>query len=508
MTFESATPSQGTCSQAAGVVTCALGTIADQGSASVEIKVRPQSDGTITNQASVASDEGDSNTADNSAASETTVNPAADLSLTKSDSPDPVLAGELLTYTLAVQNSGPSSAAGVTLSDTLPAGVTYESATTTQGTCSESSGTVTCELGTIADEQGVSVEIKIRSTTPGLLSNSANVVSLTADTDSADNAASAETTVTAAADLSLTKSDSPDPVLAGDELTYTLGVHNAGPQDATGVSLTDTLPAGVTFVSATPTQGSCSEASGTVSCALGTIASGADAGVEVKVTPQAAGTITNQASVTSDLADPDSADASASENTTVKVSADLALTKGDSPDPALAGELITYALSASNSGPADAAGVTLTDTLPAGVTFVSATPTQGSCSEAAGDRHLRAGHDRRPGHRRRRDQDPPLHPGHDHQRGQPHVRRTRPGLGQRLGQRLHDGERGRQPLAHEDRLARPGARRRAARLHAHRTQRGSAGRNSGDGDRHAAGWRHVRFRDTFPGQLLPSGRDR
>jgi len=384
VTFDSATPTQGTCSEASGTVTCALGTIADQGSASVEIKVRPQAAGTINNQASVASDEGDSNTADNSAGSETTVDPAADLSLTKSDSPDPVLAGEPLIYSLAVQNAGPSSAADVTLSDTLPAGVTYESATPTQGICSESGGTVTCALGTIADQQSASVEIRIRSATPGLLSNSANVVSLTADPDSADNSASADTTVTAAADLSLTKSDSPDPVDVGGELTYTLAVQNAGPQDATGASLTDTLPAGVTYESATPSQGSCSESSGTVTCALGTIANGAGASVELKVRPQDAGTITNQAAVTSDLADPDSADASASEDTIVRAVADLALTKGDSPDPVLVGELITYALSASNSGPQDATGVTLTDTLPGGVTFESATPTQGSCSESAG----------------------------------------------------------------------------------------------------------------------------
>ena len=278
----------------------------------------------------------------------------------------------------------------MTLSDTLPAGVTYESATPSQGTCSESSGTVTCALGTIASGQGASVDIKIRSATPGPLSNSATVVSLTADPDSADNSATADTTVTPAADLALTKSDSPDPVFVGDELTYTLGAANSGPQDATNVSLTDTLPAGVTYESATPTQGSCSESSGTVTCALGTIASGAGAIVEVKVTPQNAGTITNQAAVTSDLADPDSADASASENTTVRAVADLALTKGDSPDPVLAGELITYALSASNSGPQDATGVTLTDTLPGGVTFESATPTQGSCSESSRHGHMRA----------------------------------------------------------------------------------------------------------------------
>ena len=79
------------------------------------------------------------------------------------------------------------------------------------------------------------MEIKIRSATPGTLSRtSASVVSLITDPNSANNAASADTTVTPAADLSLTKTDSPDPVFVGDLLTYTLAVHNAGPQDATG----------------------------------------------------------------------------------------------------------------------------------------------------------------------------------------------------------------------------------------------------------------------------------
>ena len=76
--------------------------------------------------------------------------------------------------------------------------------------------------------------------------------------DSADASASADTTVIPVADLSLTKGDSPDPVFVGQLLTYTLAVHNAGPSSATGVQLTDNLPAGVTFDSATASQGSCS----------------------------------------------------------------------------------------------------------------------------------------------------------------------------------------------------------------------------------------------------------
>ena len=115
-----------------------------------------------------ARDVGDPSPGNNSASATTTVTPVADLSLTKSDSPDPVLAGELLTYTLTAHNAGPSSASGVELIDTLPAGVTFDSATPTQGSCSEASGTVTCALGTIADGAAAPAStVKIRATAPG-----------------------------------------------------------------------------------------------------------------------------------------------------------------------------------------------------------------------------------------------------------------------------------------------------------------------------------------------------
>jgi acid phosphatase type 7 len=119
------------------------------------------------------------------------------------------------------------------------------------------------------------------------------------------------------ADLSLSKSDAPDPVQAGQLLTYTLTAQNQGPSSATNAAVTDTLPAGVTYDSATPSQGSCTESAGTVTCALGTLAGGATASVDVKVTPQGEGNLTNQASVSSDVADPDSTNNSASADTAV-----------------------------------------------------------------------------------------------------------------------------------------------------------------------------------------------
>ena len=347
--------------------------------------MRPQEGGQITNQASVTSGAGDPNTANNSASAtddrDIRGRPVADEGRLRPTRCWPARSSPISSRRRTPVRRAPQQSRSSTR---FPAGVTFESATPTQGSCSEASGTVTCALGTIATSQQASVVIEIRASTPGTITNQAGVASAASDPVSSNNSATADTSVTAAADLSLTKGDSPDPVLEGELLTYSLTAHNSGPQDATGVSLTDTLPAGVTFDSATPTQGTCSESSGTVTCALGTVANGADAGVEIKVRPSGPGTLTNQAVVTSDLADPDAADASASAETTVGPVADLALTKSDAPDPVLAGELLTYTLGVSNSGPRDATGTTLTDTLPAGVTFDSATPSQGTCSEASG----------------------------------------------------------------------------------------------------------------------------
>jgi uncharacterized repeat protein (TIGR01451 family) len=131
------------------------------------------------------------------------------------------------------------------------------------------------------------------------------------------------------ADLSLTKSDSPDPVSTGAALAYSLQVSNAGPDAATGVIVSDNLPKGVSFVSADSTQGSCSvsgkKGGQKVTCALGTLASSVGPAynptpvtITIRVlAPQKAGTISNTASVTSDLKDPNSKNNSATATTRV-----------------------------------------------------------------------------------------------------------------------------------------------------------------------------------------------
>ncbi|MFZ1708673.1 MAG: DUF11 domain-containing protein, partial [Anaerolineae bacterium] len=123
------------------------------------------------------------------------------------------------------------------------------------------------------------------------------------------------------ADLALAIVDAPDPVQPGAVLTYTVTITNYGPLGATAVVLSDPLPAGVTFVTAIPDQGTCSEAGGVVSCSLGALASQASIQVRIVITTGAAGTLTNTVTVTAAEPDPDLGDNSAVAQTVVSTEA-------------------------------------------------------------------------------------------------------------------------------------------------------------------------------------------
>ena len=311
--------------------------------------------------------------------------PMADLSIIKSDSPDPVAAGSNLSYTLTVANAGPLDATGVTVTDTLPAGETLVSSSPGSPTCIESSGTLSCALGTLTSGTTATIEVQLAvdPSTRGSLTNTVSVAGNETDPDPANDTSTATTSVTGEADLSVVKSDSPDPVVAGTNLSYTLTVANAGPSDATGVALTDTLPAGVTFVSSVPGSPACSESAGAVTCALGTVASGATStvNIQVRVDPSTRSTLTNTASVASNETDPNAVNDTSTATTSVTAQADLSVTKSDSPDPVVAGTVLSYTLTVANVGTSSATGVSLIDTLPSAWSFGSASP---GCSYNAG----------------------------------------------------------------------------------------------------------------------------
>lgn len=232
------------------------------------------------------------------------VAPSVDLGLSMSATPDPVAQGGTLTYRLTVSNAGPSVATGVGLTDTLPAGVSFVSAIPSQGSC-VGSVVISCTPGDLASGASATVQITVTPTVTGTLNNSAAVTSNEGDANTANNSASTSVTVGApapSADVSVTMSDSPDPVKRLGNLTYAINVKNSGPGSAESVTLKDALPLGMRFVSATSSQGSCSGTS-TVTCKLGILASGGNASVTLVVQPRLLGTYTNKVSVSSTTLD-------------------------------------------------------------------------------------------------------------------------------------------------------------------------------------------------------------
>jgi uncharacterized repeat protein (TIGR01451 family) len=353
----------------------------------------------LSNTATASSVTSDPNSGNESGTATTTVATSADLSVTKVDTPDPVTAGTNLIYTITVNNAGPSSAAGVSLSDTLPAGTTFVSLSSPGGwLCTTpavgAGGTVSCSNASVAIGNAVftlTVAVGAGVADGTIITNTATASSSTSDPNTGNESGTATTTVgVGSADLSTTKVDTPDPVMAGTNLTYAITVTNVGPSNATTAALSDTLPAGTTFVSlsspggwscTTPTVGaagvvSCSNASMTIGSAVFTLTLAVNPSVTV-------GTIiTNTATASSATTDPNPGNESGTATTTVAASsADLSVTKIGSPDPVTASTNLTYTITVNNAGPDNANVAGLSDTLPANTSFVSlAAPGGWSCT--------------------------------------------------------------------------------------------------------------------------------
>ena len=319
----------------------------------------------------------------------------ADLVVTKTASPEVTTATSNVTYTITVKNNGPADAQSVSLTDEIPEHTTFISFTAPAGWTSTTpavggTGTVASTAGTLANGTTATftLVVNVDEDTPPTTTifNTANAASATLDPNTANNGGTAATDISPLADLSVAKSDSADPVAPGSNLTYTIILNNNGPNNAHNLQLTDPLPAGTTFVSATAPSGwtlttPAVGGSGTVTATRAKLdaADAATFTVVVNVDSSVANgtTLTNTATSSSSTEDPNAANDSDTETTLVNVFADLSVIKAASPDPVLAGGDLTYTLEVANSGPEQAESVLLSDAVPAGTTFVSASQTSG-----------------------------------------------------------------------------------------------------------------------------------
>jgi uncharacterized repeat protein (TIGR01451 family) len=303
---------------------CTFGSLGPSSAQTMQIvaHVAPDVLGPLNNDVRTSSETFDPNNSNNSGTRQTVISDKANLTITKSAAPAPsVIAGQGLTYTIAITNNGPSVARNVDLSDTLPSAVslTSWSISSGSGSCTllaPPPNNVECSLGTLGLGQTIRVFLNttVATSTPdaATLTNSATVTTSATD-PSLPNTASVSTTVAARGDLGIVKSADFDTYKPSSTVRYTITVTNNGSSDALGVSVTDDLPttkqANYVFDS-----GGCTKSGLTLTCPHGTLAAGASYSFNVYVTIKGSkGAVFNTASVSSATADPDLSNNSSTE---------------------------------------------------------------------------------------------------------------------------------------------------------------------------------------------------
>ena len=338
----------------------------------------------IVNTVTVSSATPDAVPADNTATASTAVAPAADIALAKSVDRPAASPGEAVVFTLTATNEGPSGSTGLQILDSLPTGLSFDSAVPSQGTYDAVSGVWT--PGALADGASATLTINARVTGPGPIVNTAvRLVSDQVDSDGSNDAAGAAITPLPVADVQILKTADRTMVTVGDVVTFTVSAVNAGPNDATGVRVVDLLPAGLVFVSAAPSAGTYDPSTGTWT--LGTLASGGAATLQIAATVAEADSHTN---VAQRMAQNEMDPVPLNDLSGVTVngqSADLQVLKTVStrvPGIATVGERVRFTVWVTNRGPNDATNVRVLDMLPPGLIFAGAVASQGTYIPGAG----------------------------------------------------------------------------------------------------------------------------
>ncbi|MCI0550841.1 MAG: Ig-like domain-containing protein, partial [Anaerolineae bacterium] len=288
----------------------------------------------------------------------------------KIDIPDPVVAGATLLYQINISNTGNDTALGVTLFDIYPVNVTFNGSQP-----ASSSGNNTFSIGSLSGGSSFVVNITVNvssATGNGTVLNNTAVVNYTNGSGSQTTNTSILTTVLGFPRILTNKTDFPDPVGPGDQLLYQILVANLGTEIAYNVTVNETYPpVFTTFHNSSP-----SPTSGNNVFSLGNLSPGISTTLNITVNVSAVtpnGTVLNNTyNIT--FANASGANLTVNNNsitTTVDV---FILTKTDAPDPVMRGQLLNYTITFNNTGNLTAFNVTVVDTYPPNVSFVTSSP--------------------------------------------------------------------------------------------------------------------------------------
>ena len=363
--------------------------------------------GDIVNTAIVSTSDFD--TDDTNDEDDVTINPALsfDLTIDKTVNITTATPGDdtqdvIFTITVTNDANSSSTAPNVRVTDVIPDGLIGTSLTSNESDNDDfdnATDTVTVDFNAIPPGESRTFTITnsvaadaVGTGDPGIITNTATVASTTdaaSETDTTNNADSVDITLTPDFDIIVTKDvQGTDTTFGpGQTVTFEVDLENEGPSNATGIELTDTLPDGLTLVSATLGGTNGVTANGETVFSNLDIAAGQTitALLTFTVNDDADGTITNNASIPTDIANEnDTTNNDDDAAITIVPLADVTVAKTVDESTAFAGDTLVYTITATNNGPSPAAAVTLTDMLPTGVSFVSGTGPNGETLTATG----------------------------------------------------------------------------------------------------------------------------
>ncbi|HOK73194.1 MAG TPA: DUF11 domain-containing protein [Methanothermobacter sp.] len=364
-------PSQGTFNTTSGE--WLIGTLAPYKYATLAIEILSTKTGISTNIVNVTASEFDPDPSDNNASVILKVNPSADIKVIKTVDNSTPNYGDEVTFRITVTNLGPDNATNIILEDKLPDGLIYQSHQTSQGTCYP----LACiwMVGALNAGSSATLNFTVLVNTTESIINVAEVTGDEFDPDMTNNRAIAGVNAPKTSDLRITKTATPSIIYNGQNSTYTIKVYNAGPDNNTGVIVTDLMPAGLKFLNATTSHGTYNNNTDTWS--IGDLEAFETATLDIIVKAISSGTFFNMASVTGDAYDPFTGDNNATFALTTLPVTDIKVEKTSNATTVNYNNTVKFTITVTNLGPDNSTGITLVDPLPPGLEMISATASTG-----------------------------------------------------------------------------------------------------------------------------------
>jgi large repetitive protein len=382
LTYVSHTVSAGTYTPGTGV--WSIGSLASGASRTMTITATVTSAAipSRTNTAVVSASEPDSNPNNNTASA--SVNPLyANLAVVKTVDNAVQTVGQNVVFTILASNLGPSNANGVVMNDLLPVGLNYVSHNASFGMFSP--GTGVWNIGSLANGASQTLTITAKVTSAGLprVTNTATIKGNEFD-PALQNNTSVVTVTPQLSDLVVTKTVNNGAQQVGANVIFTILARNNGPTANTGVVVNDPMPAGLIYVSHTASSGTYTPGSGVWSIGNLAAAQQRTLTITATVTGAAMPSVTNTATITGNVFDPNLSNNTSSVAVSPQREADLAIVKTASTTTPLLNANVTFTLVVTNNGPQNATGVVAQDMMPAGLVYVSHSTATGTFSPGTG----------------------------------------------------------------------------------------------------------------------------